>query len=88
MSQISILFCAEAKDMRHQGTGEQEEQKVRVNHRVQNWSRSSSVTESASRGTCVEYMLINYIQERDAADILRMLLVIITFWCTNNEVGL
>lgn len=74
--------------MRHQGTGEQEEQKVRVNHRVQNWSRSSSVTESASRGTCVGYMLINYIQERDAADILRMLLVIITFWCTNNEVGL
>lgn len=26
MSQISILFYAEAKDMRHQGTGEQEEQ--------------------------------------------------------------
>lgn len=74
--------------MRHQGTGEREEQKVRVDHRVQNWSRSSSVTESASRGTCVGYMHINYIQERDAADILRMLLVIITFWCTDNEMGL
>lgn len=26
MARQSILFCAEAKDMRHQGTGKQEEQ--------------------------------------------------------------
>lgn len=58
MSQINILFYAEAKDMRHQGTGEQEEQKVRVDHRVQDRSRSNSVTEAASRGTCAGYMRI------------------------------